>query len=244
MTSVTSRRLAAAIAVPTLALSVLTALAFPAFAQVAVPPVSAPVATPTLPTGSAVSGSDATQSVTGAVNGSVSGTLDTATPTRKARNTAVHTARDTARATDSKVGPTVRDAARANSQGANAVAPLPQQPVTPLPEQPVISGRSVENWPVISIAKRIEAKSAREAPAKHAAMPTSAAMLRSRLKSSACSTCPISTPSAPPMVKSGASVPPDVPLPSATDHEINFNAQKTASAVPTNLPLRMLSILS
>ena len=40
----------------------------------------------------------------------------------------------------------------------------------------------------------------------------------------------------PPIVKSGASVPPEVPLPSATDHDTNFNAQNGEPARPDEIP--------
>jgi hypothetical protein len=54
---------------------------------------------------------------------------------------------------------------------------------------------------------------------------------------------PISAPSAPPMVNNGASVPPDVPLPSAIDHDRNFITHRNASACRVSWPDTMSSML-
>ena len=82
--------------------------------------------------------------------------------------------------------------------------------------QPASSGSSPNGWRVISKAKTIAASSACDAPAKIAAMPTSAATLRvdvRRRRDRGRDRTPSSAPRPPPMVNSGASVPPDVPLP-------------------------------
>ena len=47
---------------------------------------------------------------------------------------------------------------------------------------------------------------------------------------------PASAPSAPPIVNNGASVPPEVPLPSAIDHEMNFITHRNASAPTARCP--------
>jgi len=51
-------------------------------------------------------------------------------------------------------------------------------------------------------------------------------------------------PKPPPIVKSGASVPPEVPLPSAIDHEKSFQTQSQIIAPPTRSPDTMRSMLS
>ena len=91
---------------------------------------------------------------------------------------------------------------------------------------PARSGSRPIGWRVVSNAKTTEASSACEAPAKIAAMPTSAAMRASTCRHGAqrSSPAPSSAPSPPPIVKSGASVPPEVPLPSAIAQETNLNA--------------------
>lgn len=87
----------------------------------------------------------------------------------------------------------------------------------------VISGRSVENWLVIFIVKRIEVKSVCEVLVKYVVMLISVVMLRLRFKLSVCSICLISMLSVLLMVKSGVSVFFDVLLLSVIDYEINFN---------------------
>src|SRR6218665_432172 len=106
-------------------------------------------------------------------------------------------------------------------------------------------GSKPMGWRVVSKANTTEASSAREAPAKMAAMPTSAAMRTSTPSpgTSHTANAPSAEPSPPPMVKRGASVPPEVPLPSAMDHEMNFSRQKTSAAVPTRWPEMMASML-
>src|SRR5690349_11318707 len=84
-----------------------------------------------------------------------------------------------------------------------------------------MSGRRPLNCPVVSSAKRIEVSTARDAPANIAAIPTSAATeieISDDGKKLAMAV-PIKAPAAPPIVRSGASVPPEVPLPSAIDHD-------------------------
>ena len=46
------------------------------------------------------------------------------------------------------------------------------------------------------------------------------------------------------MVKRGASVPPEVPLPSEMHQEMNFTTQRMATARMVRSPERMLSMLS
>ena len=55
---------------------------------------------------------------------------------------------------------------------------------------------------------------------------------------------PSSAPSPPPIVNNGASVPPDVPLPRYTDHEMNLSTTSTSSARPTSWPPRMWSMFT
>ena len=78
------------------------------------------------------------------------------------------------------------------------------------------------------------------------AMPTSAAMRGStpRCGKLRATTSPRRPPSAPPMVKSGASVPPEVPLPSEIDQEMNLRPPRKSSASPAMSPERMRSMLS
>src|SRR5437588_11652804 len=93
--------------------------------------------------------------------------------------------------------------------------------------QPERSGRSPIGCRVVSKAKTTDASSAREAPANIAAIPTSAQMRGSmpNLGNCTASSSPRKTPQAPPMVNSGANVPPDVPLPREMDQESNFITQ-------------------
>src|SRR5687768_10800117 len=95
------------------------------------------------------------------------------------------------------------------------------------------SGNRPMGWRVVSKAKTAEASMAREAPEKIEAMPTSAAMRAStpRAGASEAHTVPNIDPRAPPMVSSGASVPPEVPLPRAMDQDRNFMPQRNAAAV-------------
>jgi hypothetical protein len=71
----------------------------------------------------------------------------------------------------------------------------------------------------------MEVSKAREAPANMAAMPTKAARLRVMPEPGhkSTSTPPSSAPMAAPMVSSGASVPPEVPLPRARAQEVNLS---------------------
>ncbi len=55
---------------------------------------------------------------------------------------------------------------------------------------------------------------------------------------------PSAAPSPPPMVKSGASVPPDVPLPSAIAHETSFRAHSRSTARPARSPATIPLMLS
>ncbi len=99
---------------------------------------------------------------------------------------------------------------------------------------------------VVSKAKTTEASSARDAPAKSAAMPTRAA---TRMSMPECgraqaATAPMAEPIPPPIVKRGASVPPEVPVPSEIDQDTSLATQKTTTAVPARSPDRMRSMLS
>ena len=53
-----------------------------------------------------------------------------------------------------------------------------------------------------------------------------------------------SAPKPPPMVNSGASVPPEVPLPRAMAQEMNFIVARKSSALPVIVPPKMPSMLS
>ncbi len=99
---------------------------------------------------------------------------------------------------------------------------------------------------VVSNANTTDARNAREAPAKRAAMPTRAAMRTSTPSCgrTAIAAAPSTDPSAPPSVKSGARVPPEVPLPSAIDQERSFHRQNTSAARPASDPESRWSMLS
>src|SRR5689334_24749042 len=92
--------------------------------------------------------------------------------------------------------------------------------------QPANSGSKPMGSSVVSNANTAEAMKARDAPPNMAAIPTSAATRTStcKLGQSATIAPPPASPSAPPIVHNGASVPPDVPLESEIDHETNFNS--------------------
>src|SRR5690606_25046980 len=81
--------------------------------------------------------------------------------------------------------------------------------------------------PVVSNANTTEVRNALDAPANIAAIPISAAVGRliSSVGNKYNNNIPSNAPAAPPMVSNGASVPPDVPLPSDTTHEMNFRKQ-------------------
>ena len=103
---------------------------------------------------------------------------------------------------------------------------------------PAKTGNKAFDCPVTSNAKIIEVSSALEAPAKIADMATNAASdkvmpesgkkLRTRF--------PNNIPVAPPMVSKGASVPPEVPLPKAIAHEMNFKKHKPNTTFIGRLP--------
>src|SRR5690348_12694948 len=94
--------------------------------------------------------------------------------------------------------------------------------------QPPMSGNIPSGWRVHSNAKIADARRARDAPANIAAIPTSAATRMSTPNEGTITVAsePSNDPMPPPIVKSGASVPPLVPLPSEMDHEMNFAKQK------------------
>src|SRR4051812_19052135 len=77
-------------------------------------------------------------------------------------------------------------------------------------------------------------------------MPTRAATLASIVwnRGKLLRSEPQIAPRPPPIVNSGASVPPDVPLPSATDQEISLEKKKKIKTGPDSEPSRMCSILS
>src|SRR5690349_25065856 len=81
---------------------------------------------------------------------------------------------------------------------------------------------------VASSAKAMLVRYAREAPANMADMPISAAIGRPMCADGKTSTStePAIAPQAPPMVNKGASVPPEVPLPSAIAQETNLNSER------------------
>ena len=99
---------------------------------------------------------------------------------------------------------------------------------------------------MVSNANTTEVSTAREAPANSAAMPTSAASRGSRCSHGAqrAAARPSSAPSAPPMVNSGASVPPEVPLPSAIYHDRNFSRNSDASAARPTCPATIAAMLA
>src|SRR5215469_13606946 len=99
--------------------------------------------------------------------------------------------------------------------------------------QPAKSGSKLNGCNVVSKANTAEASRAREEPANNAAMPTSAAILTSTPASgtSHWAAAPQAAPSPPPMVNRGASVPPEVPLPSEIDQETNFIAHRNTTAL-------------
>src|SRR3954454_579154 len=103
--------------------------------------------------------------------------------------------------------------------------------------QPPRSGNRPSGCSVVSNANTTEASIAREAPAKSAAMPTSAATpkLIPVLGDNQSRAAPNKAPMPAPSVAKGASVPPDVPLPSEIDQEMNFMAQSQAMALSVSL---------
>src|SRR4051794_15110473 len=111
---------------------------------------------------------------------------------------------------------------------------------------PARSGKRADCWWVASKAKIKDVRNAREDPANMAAIPTRAEIRMSsvRKKTDPLSSAPEMDPMPPPIVNSGASVPPDVPLPSAIDQEISLAKQKKAKIVPDSEPSRMCSMLS
>src|SRR5690349_9564704 len=92
----------------------------------------------------------------------------------------------------------------------------------------------------------IDVSSARDEPANMADIPTSAAsvIVTPECGKMLIQAMPSSAPVAPPMVSSGASVPPEVPLPSATDHEINFIRHKEKITFIGRLPDRISVMLT
>src|SRR5438045_7564239 len=99
------------------------------------------------------------------------------------------------------------------------------------------SGSNPSGCSVVSNANTADASSARDAPAKIAAMPTSAAMRMSMPHEGnrRAAPAPSSAPIAPPIVNSGASVPPLVPLPSAIDQDMNFHRHSVATKPSVSL---------
>lgn len=101
------------------------------------------------------------------------------------------------------------------------------------------NGKSALNCPVASKAKTIEVKSAREAPAKSAAIPTKAAKVTvtPEFGKQKIINIPNKDPKAPPMVSNGAKVPPEVPLPNEIAQEVNFNKNNDAKTGNANEPV-------
>src|SRR6478735_4145556 len=117
---------------------------------------------------------------------------------------------------------------------------MPIQETRNAAEQPPSSGNRPSGWRVVSKAKITDANMARDAPAKMAAMPTSAPMRGSMPSDGATNAAPAASaaPRPPPSVNSGASVPPEVPEPSEIDQETPFQKISTSMARPARLPDR------
>ena len=109
-----------------------------------------------------------------------------------------------------------------------------------------INGNNALDCIVVSSAKMIEVSKARDAPANIAAIPTNAVkgIEISALGKNCKINKPINEPVAPPIVKSGASVPPEVPLPNAIDQETNFKRQSERITCMPILPDSKFVILS
>jgi hypothetical protein len=77
-------------------------------------------------------------------------------------------------------------------------------------------------------------------------MPTSAEMRASMCANGSirANTGATAPPIAPPIVSSGASVPPDVPLPSAIAHDTNLKRPSISSVVPKMRPSSVSAMLS
>ncbi len=86
--------------------------------------------------------------------------------------------------------------------------------------------------PVSSTANSVEVIGARMVPPIIAAMPSTA-----QKPGAACGmTGAMTAPSAPPMISSGASTPPDVPEPSATDQITPLTRTRRIAAPPASVP--------
>src|SRR5690606_26192181 len=81
---------------------------------------------------------------------------------------------------------------------------------------------------VVSRANTIDVRIARVEPAKSAAMPTRAAIGKTTCADgmNCWNRYPSRHPAALPIVSNGASVPPEVPLPSEILHDMNFQRQR------------------
>ncbi|OIQ80356.1 hypothetical protein GALL_379000 [mine drainage metagenome] len=112
--------------------------------------------------------------------------------------------------------------------------------------QPSSSGSRPGSCQVVSSANTTDMNSARDAPAKIAAMPTSAASpgARPSCGKASASACPSVAPRQAPTVINGASVPPEVPLPSATVHDSSLAAPSSHSASPRPPPASASVMLS
>src|SRR3954471_12544554 len=94
--------------------------------------------------------------------------------------------------------------------------------------QALSNGSRALDCMVASSEKIMEVSSARDAPANMADIPTSAqsGMLNPHCGKKLRIKYPDKAPVAPPIVSSGARVPPEVPLPSAIAQEMNFSTQR------------------
>jgi len=109
---------------------------------------------------------------------------------------------------------------------------------------PARTGSSPFGCNVVSKANTTLASNAREAPANIDAIPTRAAtrMSNPAWGKIAITPAPASAPLPPPIVINGARVPPEVPLLSAIDHEMNFITHRNATSFSGRL-LEMISVM-
>ena len=107
-------------------------------------------------------------------------------------------------------------------------------------------GNKALDWEVVSKAKIIEVSKALDAPANIADIPANAArgIVTPEEGKKYRMILPNNAPVAPPMVNKGANVPPDVPLPKAIAHEVNFNRHNERINCIGMLPDRISVIFS
>ena len=107
-----------------------------------------------------------------------------------------------------------------------------------------IRGTAIAGAATISIMKTIPVRTARVEAPKTAAIATSAKAWGSTGMPAWAATEPSHPPSAPPMNSNGASVPPDVPEPSATHHARSLASPSASSAPPAIDPTSSAAITS